>query len=125
MSFEPGPKDGMLGLAIALLSSGGARYAFATYREIRARKDAKPTPSLAHLAEVDANILTVVKARDELAEDNLRIRAILGEERAENRLVVTDLRRENAQLRADIAALEAKLRALLEELADLKARHSI
>jgi hypothetical protein len=76
---------------------------------------------------VDANIATVARARDELEEDNIRLRMILGEERKQRTEVerlhteerarwLTDQRR----LRADVNRLEMRLRS---EQADAAARY--
>lgn len=93
-------------------------------------------------SRMDANVLTVGLARDQLAADNERLRAEIREtserhanersewyqERAEkNRAHALDRaeweRREDA-MRAEIDELEQKVRALLDEVVSLRSRHS-
>lgn len=76
-----------------------------------------------HLAFADASILVVAKARDELAEDNTRLRSELAETRAtaaEERLNHATEREawrvERAEMRREIDLLETRLRGVRERL---------
>lgn len=108
---------------LALLSSGGAKLIYDASRQWRSA----PPRAVRSQGIVDANIATVARARDELEEDNIRLRMILGEERKQRTEVerlhteerarwLTDQRR----LRADVNRLEMRLRS---EQADAAARY--
>lgn len=133
--------------ALALLTAGGGKYAWDAWREYRQRRAARPTADQRIREDIDANILTVARARDELAEDNGRLRETLREERAQHASTLREEREqhdrerqswwgEREQLREEITLLETQLRAerdehnrrydaLLEQLADLRHRHGI
>jgi gamma-glutamyl:cysteine ligase YbdK (ATP-grasp superfamily) len=73
---------------------------------------------------VDANIATVIRARDELEEDNKRLRQTLSEERKQRSedeaRHATDRARwlfDQERYRADIARLEAQIRVERDDAA--------
>lgn len=104
-------------VTVAVVAAGGLTLAREAVKARRARQ-AATTP----VAVADSSLLVVAKARDELEEDNVRLRVLIGEERtrhAEDRAVWA---KEKAALRAEIDTLEAKLRMLLEEVAALRTR---
>lgn len=111
-----GNQNPLVLLTVAFLAFGGLSFVNGVVKDWRSQRNEAPRP-------VDANILTVTKARDAVARDleaergeNARLRQALADEEARNAA------RENA-LRAEIEHLEAKLRALLDELSALKSRH--
>lgn len=110
--------DGFTQVAVALIAGGGLKYLADYLRDRKRARDASPR-------EIDANILTVSKARDALEADNTALRATLREERDAHASDREAWAQERAQMRAEINALETKLRALLEEVTDLKTRHGI
>jgi septal ring factor EnvC (AmiA/AmiB activator) len=106
-----------------LVGAGGLGYA---YNIARAYAGRSPRGVRANQV-IDASIITVARARDELEEDNLRIRATLAEERKnwisererferERQAWETD----RTRLRAEIAALEQRI---VEERASAAARY--
>lgn len=128
--------DPWVAAVLALLSGGGAKF---VYDNVRQWRNGPPRAARMQLV-VDANIATVARARDELEEDNLRLRIQLSEERAQ-RVEVERLHSEERarwlfdqeRLRADVARLEARLRteqaeaaarydALLEQVHQLRLR---
>lgn len=62
---------------LALLSGGGAKFVWDTYKDYRNL----PSRARRQAADIDTSILTVARARDELEADNVRIRQTLAEER--------------------------------------------
>lgn len=106
--------DPWVAAVLTLLSAGGGKYAWDALRQWRAE-----TPKELRLAGVvDANIATVARARDELAEDNMRLRQTLTEERAQRVADETRHATERARwlfdqerLRADVERLENQIRA--------------
>jgi hypothetical protein len=68
-------QDWLVPIAVAFLGGGGAQYAIGLWRERRTERVNRP-------ALVDASILTVARARDELEADNARLREQLDNERA-------------------------------------------
>jgi hypothetical protein len=95
-----------------LVGAGGLGYG---YNIVRAYVGRAPRGVRATRV-VDASIVTVARARDELEEDNARIRATLAEERANWIRERERFERERdawetdrARFRAEIAALEARI----------------
>ncbi|MFC0623819.1 hypothetical protein [Kribbella deserti] len=110
---------------VALLGAGVLRYLESVARwYLRRRAAATPAGQRAALlSEADLTVAVVAHARDELAEDNRRLREQIVEERArhaEDRAVWAG---EKAGMRAEIDTLEAKLRAVLHEVEEFKRRH--
>lgn len=121
---------------LALLTGGGGKFVYDTIRQWR---NAPPRAARSQLI-VDANIATVARARDELEQDNVRLRTMLTEasaQRAEaERLHAEERTRWQAdqqRLRADVERLEERLRieqaaaaarydALLEQVHQLRLR---
>ena len=111
-------ENGWLQLAVALIGGGALQYVANYLRDRKRERDAHPR-------EVDANILTVSKAKDELEADNARLRAERSEDAARHASERAEWMRERAALRQEIADMENKLRSLLDEIAELRTRHGI
>jgi SMC interacting uncharacterized protein involved in chromosome segregation len=116
--------DQAITLLGVLLSAGLARWAGGQVKAwtVRRRQRLQDTVEKRHMSEIDGSLLTVVRARDELEDDNRRLREQLVEER---RMRVEDQLRheqERGALRAEIDRLETKLRELLLEVQHLKER---
>lgn len=108
----------------ALIGAGVLTYVRDAVRAIRARRTAA-TPEARealHVATADQSLLVVAKARDELVEDNTRLRVTIAEERTRHAEDRAQWAREKAHLRAEIDSLEAKLRGLLDEVTALRTR---
>lgn len=110
---------------VALIGAGVLRYVEYVARWY-ARRRAAATPvgqRLAALTEADQSVTVVAHARDELAEDNRRLRVMLSEER-QRRVEdnAASIARETV-MRAEINALELKIRAVLTEVEEMKRRH--
>lgn len=95
-----------------LVGAGGLGYAYNIARAYAGR----PNRGVRANQVIDASIITVARARDELEEDNLRIRATLAEERknwaSERERFERDRAAwdtDRARLRAEIAALEQRI----------------
>lgn len=108
---------------VALLTGGGGKFAYDAFVQWRA----SPPRGIRQQSLVDANIATVARARDELEEDNVRLRTIIAEERKQRaeveRLHESDRTRwdlDRERLRADVDRLERRLRA---EQAEASARY--
>ncbi len=108
---------------LALLSGGGAKF---IYDAIKQWRNGPPRGARSQRV-VDANIATVARARDELEEDNGRLRAMLDEARSQRteaeRLHTEERARwlfDQERLRSDVARLEARLRT---EQAEAAARY--
>lgn len=114
-----------------LLTGGGGKFLYDSIKDWRSQ----PSKDARHVATLDASIVTVAKARDELAEDNARLRATLAEERAWHEAERSRWESEKTRFRQEIAELQAQIRlerdeaerryaALLARLAELSARHA-
>jgi len=95
-----------------LVGAGGLGYGYNIIKAYAGR----PTRGVRQQRVVDASIVTVARARDELEEDNLRIRATLAEERknwaSERERFERDRAAwdtDRARFRAEIAALEQRI----------------
>lgn len=119
-----GERIATIASVIGLLGAA-AKYVLDWYRDDRRTRGKRPTSDERHRQSIDANILTVAKARDELAEDNASLRATLREEREAHAADRAASLAEREHLRAQIAALEARLRSVADELANLRIQHSI
>jgi hypothetical protein len=126
----------LLAIVVALIGAGALRYAERAWDKLRARRAASSPAGVesARLAVADQSLAVVAHARDELAEDNRRLRAIVNEERDHHASELDRQRRlhaedraewlaDKAAMRAEIDALEAKLRAVLSEVEAFKRRH--
>lgn len=113
-------------IVVALISGGLLSYGKDAVKGYRARKDAATPEAREALAVgvADKSLLVVAKARDELEEDNARLRVTIVEERNRHAEDRAQWVAEKARLRAEIDALEGKLRALLSEVEDLRHRTS-
>lgn len=111
-------------IIVALIAAGLLSYirdAIKTWRD--ARKANTPSArDAATVAEVDASLVVVAKARDELEEDNRRLRLTISEERARHAEDRDRWDREKRALREEIDGLEHRLRALLAEVEQLRHR---
>lgn len=111
---------------VALISAGLLTYFKDATHAWRTRRAAGTTEAreAMHVATADKSLLVVARARDELAEDNDRLRVIIAEDRrrhAEDRMRWDE---EKKTMREEIESLEAKLRAILREVEELKSRHA-
>lgn len=127
----PSGSNAWIFLISALLTGGGAKFLYDMVKDIRNR----PTKEQQHVSTIDASIVTIARARDELAEDNSRLRSMIGEERSRWDSERSAWAAERLSLRSEIASLEALIRrereesaarydALLQRLSDLSARHA-
>lgn len=114
------PPDPWVSVVTLLLGGGGLKYAYDAFKDWRNR----PPRELRAVGIVDANIATVVRARDELEEDNKRLRQTLNEERKqraedESRHAVERMRwlADQDRYRADITRLEAQIRTERDDAA--------
>jgi hypothetical protein len=111
---------------VALIGAGVLRYLEAVVRWF-VRRRAAATPAgqrAAALTEADQTVTVVAHARDELAEDNRRLREQIVEERARHAEDRAQWTAEKAAMRGEIDALETKAREMLAELIELKRRHA-
>ena len=128
-------------LLLAFLGGSGLKSVVDLGRSWAAARGRR-TPEEKEAARVDASILSVARARDELEEDNSRLRELLTEERAQN----TTLRQhhladrqswfaQEAVYRREIAELELRIRSerdeaarrydeLLEQISAVRQRHA-
>lgn len=98
-----------------------ARDAIKTWRAAR-RRNTPSARDAATIQEVDASLVVVAKARDELEEDNRRLRLTMAEERRAHAADRSRWEHEKLLLRNEIDALESKLRGLLAEVEELRTR---
>lgn len=115
----------MEAVVIALITAGGIPYLIAAVRWLQRRR-AAATPAgqrLALLTEADQTVAVVAHARDELAEDNRRLRVMLAEERKAHADDNAAHYAREASMRSEIDALELKLRTVLTEVEEFKRRH--
>jgi putative hemolysin len=107
------------------MTGGGAKYAYETYKDWKNR----PPKEITQNTFVDASIATIARARDELAEDNARLRTTLAEERAqfnaERQRYISDINRLEAQIRAERDDFARRYESLLEQVRHLKERPSL
>jgi len=98
-----------------LLSSGSAKFIYDTYKDWRSQ----PSRAVRESTDIDASIITVARARDELAEDNARLRQELVDQddrhsRERNRWLA-----DQERFRAQIRELEGQIRIEQKRYADL------
>ena len=98
-------------IIVALLSGGFFKFVFDTYKDFRDR----PSKEVREVSMVGQSIETVVRARDELEEDNRRIRTTFAEERKQ-------WGEERARYEADRIAWRTERANLLAEIHDLEHR---
>lgn len=110
--------DGLTQVAVALIAGGTLQFGYQVLKDRKRTRDATPR-------EIDANLLTVAKAKDELEADNERLRQEREETAVRHAAERAEWAQERASLRAEIADMEMKLRSLLDELAELRTRHGI
>jgi hypothetical protein len=100
-------------LVSIVIAGGGFKYSLDIYKSWKNG----PPHELRKQGLVDASIATVARARDELEEDNVRLRQTLAEERkqhTEERVrYLADITRLEQQIRAERA--EAKQRAMEQD----------
>ena len=116
--MNPDRGDWFTQIAVALIAGGGLKYLLDWVKDRKRARDASPR-------QVDASILTVSKAKDELEADNERLRRERQEDAARHASERAEWMRERAALRQEIADMENKLRSLLDEIAELRTRHGI
>jgi chromosome segregation ATPase len=123
--------DPWVTVASVLLTGGGLKYAYDIYKDWKRR----PPKALLSVTAVDASIASIARARDELEEDNARLRLTLAEERAQfnaerNRFIADinrleaqiTVERENARRAAD--EMQSRYDNLLEQIRHLKRPNS-
>jgi vacuolar-type H+-ATPase subunit I/STV1 len=113
-------------ILVALIAAGLLSYVKDAVKAFRARHQAR-TPEgrdALHVTAADQSLVVVVKARDELEEDNRRLRETLTEDRMRYSEDRSRWDAEKRQMRDEIDSLEAKLRAMLTEVEALKSRHA-
>lgn len=104
----PGPTpDPWVAAFIALISGGGVKYAYDALKDWRNA----PPRELRSVGVVDANIATIARARDELIEDNARLRTEITEMEARHATERARWLFDQERLRADVNRLEAQIRA--------------
>jgi len=121
-------------ILVALIGAGLLKFAVDGIKALSKRRQAR-TPEARdalHVTTADQSLAVVARARDELEDDNNRLRAEItrverraseAEARHDAELARRDLR--EAAMRAEIETLERKLRALLTEVEKLKDRHTL
>lgn len=102
--------------ALATLLGSGVAWVVNVLRARHRERAAEPQNKL------DANLITVVRARDELEADNDRLRGQMREEREQHANERAEWARERSSLREQVEHLESRLRALLDEVTELKTR---
>jgi septal ring factor EnvC (AmiA/AmiB activator) len=85
----------------------------------RWRKGSAAGQRSAHISEVDQSFVVVAKARDELEEDNARLRADIRECEARERLLREEMERERRAYRAELEQLMRRLREAERVIAEL------
>lgn len=93
-------------MIIGLLGGGGGKLLFDFYK---AYKEGPPK-ALWAVTLADANIASVAKARDELIEDNMRLRAERIEQDARHAAERAQWLADQNRLRADVQRLEEQIR---------------
>jgi uncharacterized protein involved in exopolysaccharide biosynthesis len=132
--MNPGATPGApawLTITLALIGTGGLLYLRDAIKFL-AQKFRQTAPERrvqrevhAAVAQYDASLLAVAKSRDELAEDNQRLRDELREQTARHATDRAEWAKERAELRREIEAMETRLRTALDDLGALKVRHSL
>lgn len=77
------------------------------------------------VAEHESSMLAIAKARDELIEDNQRLREERREQDARHAADRAEWARERGEMRRDIEEMETRLRTALVDLGALRARHNL
>jgi hypothetical protein len=111
---------------VALIGAGVLRYLEAAVRWL-IRRRAATTPagqSSALLTIADQSVTVVAHSRDELAEDNRRLREQIVEERTRHAEDRAQWAGEKSAMRGEIDSLETRAREMLAELIELKRRHA-
>lgn len=98
--------DPYIALIAAVLAGGSGKVVLDFYQAWRNG----PPPELKNVTLADANLASVAKARDELIEDNIRLREERLEQDQRHAAERAVWLAEQARLRKDIADLELRLR---------------
>lgn len=132
--MNPGATPGApawLTIVLALIGTGGllylrdaAKFIAQKFRQTAPERKAQREVHTA-VAQYDASLLAVAKARDELLEDNQRLREERREQDARHAADRAEWAKERAELRREIEAMESRLRTALDDLGALKVRHSL
>ena len=93
-----------------LLTGSGGKLAYDIFKVYKSGSP-KPTKEMNALTVVDGNLNAVIKARDELIEDNVRLRAERIEQDARHAAERQQWLSDQNRLRADYSTLEAQIRA--------------
>jgi hypothetical protein len=92
-------------VAVAAMGAGGVKYLYELVRGLVNR----PPGALRKQGLVDANIASVALARDELVEDNVRLRQEIREQDIRHKEERARWLEDQKRLREDIARLEAQI----------------
>lgn len=121
-------------IIVALIGAGLLKFAVDGLKWLVKRRQAR-TPEARdalHVTTADQSLTVVAKARDELEDDNRRLRN--DNDRLRRQQAESDARHDaerarwdlrEAAMRAEIDGLERKLRALLTEVEKLKDKHTL
>lgn len=107
MSYDQAPW--IVGAIVTLLGGNLGRYIWKAVHDWRAHQEARVTPREREQASIDASILTVARARDELEADNDRLRQAAREREAQHAVEVERLTAEIIRYREHVADLEARI----------------
>lgn len=110
-----GTSDGVLAAAITVLGGGSGKFLYDLWRDRRTRP-ARGSVVQRRQADIDASILTVARARDELEADNQALRQMLTEERENFRREREEWASERADLRREVDELQQKLWRISQRL---------
>lgn len=119
------PSKGLIGVIIALMAGGGWTFVTGLINARRKREggshDKEPVAS-----QVDASILAIARARDELEDENSRLRRTHAEEREAWEREKTRMREEISALQREIERVrreaDERYAALLEQVRSLRRR---
>jgi chromosome segregation ATPase len=101
-------------MIMGLLSTGSGKFIWDTYKDWRSQ----PSKVMRESTDIDASIVTVARARDELEADNVRLRQELIESEERHSRERERWLGDQERLRADVARLEAQIRAERQEAND-------
>jgi len=93
-------------MIMGLLSTGSGKFVWDTYKDWRAQ----PSKAVRESTDIDASIVTVARAKDELEADNARLRQELIDQDARHSRERERWLADQERLRADVARLEAQIR---------------
>ena len=101
-------------MIMGLLSTGSGKFIWDTYKDWRNQ----PSKAMRESTDIDASIVTVARARDELEADNVRLRQELIDQESRHSRERDRWLADQERLRADVARLEAQIRTERQEAND-------